>query len=89
MLYGTTTQDYLTTIGGISDKYHRVLLIGHNPVLEEVLETVTGEQIRMKTCSLVHISLPIKFWKEVKDDTNTKGKLIDVVKVKKLNKHSS
>ena len=43
----------------------------------------------MKTCSLVHISLPIKFWKEVKDDTNTKGKLIDVVKVKKLNKHSN
>ena len=89
LLYGTTTQDYLTTIGGISNKYHRVLLIGHNPILEEVLEAVTGEQVRMKTCSLVHISLPIKFWKEVKDDTNTKGKLIDVVKVKKLNKHSS
>ena len=89
LLYGTTSRDYLTTIGEISDKHHRVLLIGHNPVLEEVLETVTGEQIRMKTCSLVHISLPIKFWKEVKDDTNTKGKLIDIIEVKKLDKHSS
>jgi phosphohistidine phosphatase len=87
LLYVTITpRDYLITIGGISNKYHRVLLIGHNPILEEVLETVTGEQIRMKTCSLVHISLPIKFWKEVKDNTNTKGKLIDVVEVKKLNK---
>ena len=90
LLYGTATpRDYLTTIGGISNKHHRVLLIGHNPILEEVLETVTGEQIRMKTCSLVQISLPIKFWKEVKDNTNTKGKLIDVVEVKKLNKQSS
>ncbi len=90
LLYGTITpRDYLITIGGISNKYHRVLLIGHNPILEEVLETVTGEQIRMKTCSLVHISLPIKVWKEVKDNTNTKGKLIDVVEVKKLNKQSS
>jgi len=90
LLYVTITpRDYLITIGGISNKYHRVLLIGHNPILEEVLETVTGEQIRMKTCSLVHISLPIKFWKEVKDNTNTKGKLIDVVEVKKLNKQSS
>ena len=89
LLYGSTSRDYLTIIGGISNQYHRVLLIGHNPILEEVLETVTGEQIRMKTCSLVYISLPIKFWKEVKDDTNTKGKLIDVVKVKKLNKHGS
>lgn len=89
LLYGTTTpRDYLTTIGGISNKHHRVLLIGHNPILEEVLETVTGEQIRMKTCSLVQISLPIKFWKEVKHNTNTKGKLIDVVEVKKLNKQS-
>src|SRR5688500_463233 len=89
LLYGTTTpRDYLTTIGEISNKHHRVLLIGHNPILEEVLETVTGEQIRMKTCSLVHISLPINFWSEVKDDTNTKGKLVDVVKVKKLNKNS-
>ena len=38
---------------------------------------------------IVEISLPIKFWKEVKDNTNTKGKLIDVVEVKKLNKQSS
>jgi phosphohistidine phosphatase len=89
LLYGTTTKDYLATIGGISNKHDRVLLIGHNPILEDVLETVTGEQIRMKTCSLVHISLPVQFWKEVEDDTNTKGKLIDIVKVKKLNKHSS
>ena len=88
-LYGTSIKDYLNTIGGIAKEYDRVLLIGHNPVLEEVLETVTGEQIRMKTCSLVHISLPIKFWKEVKDDTNTKGKLIDIIEVKKLDKHSS
>lgn len=89
LLYGTTTKDYLTTIGGISNKHDRVLLIGHNPILEDVLETVTGEQIRMKTCSLVQISLPVQFWKEVKDNTNTKGKLIDIVKVKKLNKYSS
>ena len=89
LLYGTTTKDYLTTIGEISNKYDRVLLVGHNPILEKVLETVTREQIIMKTCSLVHISLPVQFWKEVKDDTNTKGKLIDVVEVKKLNKNSS
>ena len=89
LLYGTTSRDYVTAIGGISDKHHRVLLIGHNPILEEVLEIVTGEQIIMKTCSLAHISLPINSWSEVKDDTNTKGKLVDVVKVKKLNKNSS
>ena len=89
LLYGTSTKDYLNTIGGIANEYHRVLLIGHNPILEEVLETITGEQISMKTCSLVHISLPVQFWKEVKDDTKTKGKLIDVVEVKKLNKDSS
>ena len=89
LLYGTTSRDYLTTIAGISDKHHRVLLIGHNPILEEVLEIVTGEQIIMKTCSLAHISLSINSWSEVKDDTNTKSKLVDVVKVKKLNKNSS
>jgi hypothetical protein len=38
---------------------------------------------------LVHISLPIKFWKEVDDNTTMKGKLIDIVHVKKLHKDSS
>jgi len=89
LLYGTSVKDYLNTIGGIANEYHRVLLIGHNPILEEVLETVTGEQISMKTCSLVHISLPIKFWKEVNDNPTTRGKLIDIIHVKKLHKDSS
>ncbi len=81
-LYETTAQEYIHVISEISNKINMVLLVGHNPILENLIELITNELIIMETCSLVHIILPITKWIEIK--TNPKCKLIQLVTIKEL-----
>ena len=81
-LYQTTAKDYINVVSEIPDKNNMVLLVGHNPVLENLVEIITNELRIMKTCSLAHIVLPIKKWLEIK--TQTKGKLIELYDIKSL-----
>lgn len=37
---------------------HRVVLVGHNPACEEMLELLTGERPEMKTSALAVVELP-------------------------------
>lgn len=85
LLYQTTTKDYINVISKIPNKNNNnniVLLVGHNPILETLVEIITNELRIMKTCSLVHIVLSINSWVELK--TPTKGKLIELFDIKSL-----
>lgn len=80
LLYQTTTKDYINVISKIPNKNNNiVLLVGHNPILENLLEIITNELRIMKMCSLAHIVLSINSWIEIK--TQTKGKLIELIDV--------
>jgi phosphohistidine phosphatase SixA len=47
------TKDYLKFIEGLPDRYMRVLLVGHNPAVEEAIEMFTGSlDITMSACAL-------------------------------------
>ena len=82
LLYQTTAKDYINVVSEIPDKNNMVLLVGHNPILENLVEIITNELRIMKTCSLAHIVLPIKKWLDIK--THTKGKLIELYDIKGL-----
>ena len=82
LLYETSAIDYINVISEVSNKINMVLLVGHNPILENLIELITNELIIMETCSLVHILLPITNWKEIK--TNPKCKLIQLITIKEL-----
>lgn len=82
LLYETSAQDYLNVISEISNNINIVLLVGHNPILENFVELITNNLIIMETCSLVHIVLPITRWIEIKK--NPKGKLNKLVTIKDL-----
>ena len=82
LLYETSAQDYLNVISEISNNINIVLLVGHNPILENFVELITNNLIIMENCSLVHIVLPITRWIEIK--TNPKGKLNKLVTIKDL-----
>ena len=43
-----------------------VLLVGHNPGLEELVESLTGEVASMPTAALAHITLPIDDWLDLR-----------------------
>ena len=82
LLYETSPIDYINVISEVSNNIYMVLLVGHNPILENLIQLITSELIILETCSLVHIVLPITKWIEIK--TNPKCKLIQRVTIKEL-----
>lgn len=82
VLYGATADDYKRVICDINNEHKTVLLVGHNPTIEEVLERIIGERYIMKTCSLAYIHLSIDSWK--KFEYGIKCKLIDMIHVREL-----
>ncbi len=66
-LYAAGPEDYLGVIHALSDEYVRVLIVGHNPGLEELLELLTGEIHLMPTCSLAHVKFRVDKWSEIDD----------------------
>tara|TARA_Y100000590_G_scaffold440341_1_gene565597 strand:+ start:691 stop:1176 length:486 start_codon:yes stop_codon:yes gene_type:complete len=59
----------ITVIQACSSVAQRLLIIGHNPGLEQLVEKLTGEYRELPTTALAHISLPISDWDELKHFT--------------------
>ena len=51
-LYAAGPEAYLDVFHDLSNDYVRVLIVGHNPALEELVEMLTGVIQIMPTCSL-------------------------------------
>jgi len=75
-LYHGAPEDYIEVLQRLPQTYERVMVVGHNPGMEDLLELLTGEFERMKTATLAEIRLPINSWLEL-DDT-TEGTLINL-----------
>jgi phosphohistidine phosphatase len=73
-LYAAEPAAYIDVLRHLSNEYTRVLLVGHNPGVEELVRMITGEEYIMPTCSLVHIQFPTDNWNEI--NYKTRGKLL-------------
>jgi phosphohistidine phosphatase len=54
----------------IPDGVERVMVIGHNPGLETLLQLVTGRVESLSTASVVYLELPIDSWSAISLDVN-------------------
>ena len=75
-LYAAGPEAYLKVVHGLSNDSVRVLVVGHNPGLEELLENFTGEAQIMPTCTLAHVKFSMDSWLEL--DYKTKGELAGI-----------
>ena len=50
---------YFEVLQGLPDKYQCVMVVGHNPTMERLVNHLTGQIERMPTAALAHIELPI------------------------------
>jgi len=75
-LYAAGPEVYLGVIHALSDEYVRVLIVGHNPGLEELVELLTGEIHLMPTCSLAHVKFRVDKWSEI--DNKIKGQVAEI-----------
>ena len=75
-LYAAGPEAYLGVIHDLSDEYARVLIVGHNPGLEDLVELLTGEIHLMPTCSLAHVKFRVDKWPEI--DNKIKGQIGEI-----------
>ncbi|MDE0086971.1 MAG: histidine phosphatase family protein [Candidatus Poribacteria bacterium] len=67
---------YIEKLQALSNKYERVMVVGHNPTMEQLVRHLTGQIERMPTAALAHIELPIQNWETF--DFSTRGTLVNL-----------
>lgn len=73
-LYLAESEQLLKIIAQTPQRYASLLVVAHNPGLEQLLEKLTGQTMPMPTSCLAHIELPITTWREIQANGN--GKLL-------------
>ena len=81
LIYEATSTRLLEVISQVEDERKSVLLVGHNPGMEEFLATLVGGEQHMPTASLAIISLQSKKWDKV---SGSKADLTAFIKAKDL-----
>jgi phosphohistidine phosphatase len=76
-LYHATAAEILAALRNVVDRdVTTVMIVGHNPGLEELLTQLTGEPEHLPTTALARIALPIDRWSDL--DTSICGTLVEL-----------
>ncbi len=68
-LYLAEPEDYLATARQALDEYTHIMIIGHNPGMESLLQILSGKEEEFPTAAIANLSLPIEHWSELTDQT--------------------
>jgi phosphohistidine phosphatase len=80
-LYQPNPIYYMKVLERLPDRYQRVLLIGHNPTIEDTIEMLIGSSnVAMLPCTLAHLDLSIRKWSDLGKGIDFEAKLIDVLR---------
>ena len=81
-LYMAGPADILSLLATLRDTAETVMIVGHNPGLEKLVEQLTGERHDLPTAALAQIGLPIDQWRDLK--LSTRGTLVGLWRPKEL-----
>jgi phosphohistidine phosphatase len=70
--------DYLRVLRKLPDGVRRVMVVAHNPGLEEFLELLVEEIRPLSTAALAQVDLPLDSWQELSD--STRGTLVRLLR---------
>lgn len=59
---------FVDALSRLTDDHSRVLVVAHNPGLEELLDELTGEDERLPTAALAVVALPVERWQGLRAD---------------------
>lgn len=71
-LYSASEQAYLQFVQKLPDELDSVLIVGHNPILEDLLVTLTSRSpfhTKMPTCALAAVHFHVSLWSEIRPAT--------------------
>ena len=73
-LYLAGPADILSLLPTVQENAKTVMIVGHNPGLETLVEQLTGERQDLPTAALAQIDLPIDQWRDL--TRSTRGTLV-------------
>jgi len=76
-LYLAEAETYLAALRGLPPEVERVMLVGHNPGLEGLLQNLTGRIEPIETVTVAYISLPIALWSDLAIENE--GELVELM----------
>ena len=81
-LYDAPTSAYIEVLNQQTNELNCILLVGHNPTLEQLLEKLTGVRELLPTAALAQIEFSLNSWNEL--TLATRGRLIQIFKPKEI-----
>ncbi len=76
-IYEASTSELLNVLASVDENTHEVLVVGHNPGMEELLRYLTNESRSIGTAALARIEIANDSWKQL---TQGGGQLAWLVK---------
>jgi phosphohistidine phosphatase len=83
-LYAAGPEVYIDLLGSLDEGSNSVMVVGHNPGLEQLLQTLTGTEESLPTAALAKVELEIDAWSEL--DRSRQGSLVRLWRPKELDK---
>lgn len=74
-LYHADPETFIEELQGVDDQASMVMVVGHNPGLEDLLEELTGDWHRLPTAAIAVVDLPVNRWRELSE--MTEGNLVN------------
>jgi len=80
-IYEASPQTLIKVLAGLDDHARSAMVVGHNPGMEGLIRSLTGEVTTMPTAAFAVIDLDIERWRDIDYET---GKLIELLRPKEV-----
>ncbi len=80
--YLASPEAYIATVATLPEDVHRVLVVGHNPGMNLLLQALTGNSETFPTAALAQVEIPIDCWTALAG--NGSGRLINFWRPREL-----
>jgi phosphohistidine phosphatase len=77
-LYLAEPETYLAALHSLPDSIERVMVVGHNPGLVQLLQKLSRQIESVGAGSIAHLILPIQSWSELTNES--KGELVELLR---------
>jgi phosphohistidine phosphatase len=81
-LYMAEVEEYIRVLTELPDEIERVMVVGHNPGMESLLQMLSGRIESLPTAVVAHIALPIAHWSELNGEQP--GEMVEIWRPKEL-----
>lgn len=68
-LYGAQPAAYVDVLNRVQDHFETVMVVGHNPEIEEFVRKLTGQGLEMKTADVAVLRIPVEHWYDLSFET--------------------